>query len=91
MRGALGEIGRRIGPRRPAIDASIDLGDIAIGSTLLVVEFLIANGFVPALDVLKWQESNPNLVDYADALDQRSSFIATRPAMMDVDLKSVLA
>ena len=56
-----------------------------------MVEFLIANGFVPALNVLEWQESNPNLVDYADALDQRSSFIATRPAMMDVDLKSVLA
>ena len=91
VRGALGEIDRRIGSRRPAIDASIDLGDIAIGSTLLVVEFLIANGFVPALDVLKWQESNPNLVDYAGALDQRPSFIATRPAMMDVDLKSVLA
>lgn len=91
VRGALGEIDHRIGSRRPAIDASIDLGDIAIGSTLLVVEFLIANGFVPALDVLKWQESNPNLVDYAGALDQRPSFIATHPAMMEVDLKSVLA
>ena len=91
MRGALGEIDRRIGSRRPAIDGPIDLGDIAIGSTLLVVEFLITNGFVPALDVLNWQRSHPNLVGYVDALDQRPSFRDTRPEMMDVDLKSVLA
>ncbi len=91
MRGALGEIDRRIQSRRPAIGDPIDLGDIAIGSTLLVVEFLIANGFVPALDVLQWQASHPNLAHYVDALDQRPSFIATRPEMMDVDLKSVLA
>ena len=91
MRGALGEIDRRIGSRRPAIDASIDLGDIAIGSTLLVVEFLIANGFVPALDVLKWQESNPNLVDYAGPSISGHRSSHTRPAMMDVDLKAVLA
>lgn len=91
VRGALGEIDRRIGMRRPAIGDPIDLGDIAIGSTLLVVEFLITHGFVPALEVLKWQESHPNLADYAGALDRRPSFIETRPEMMDVNLKSVLA
>ncbi len=91
LRGALGEIDRRIGSRRPAINDPINLGDIAIGSTLLATEFLIANGLVPAMEVMNWQESHPNLVDYAGCLDQRPSFIATRPAMMDVDLKSVLA
>ena len=91
IRGALREIDRRTGSRRPGIDDPIDLGDIAIGSTLLATEFLIANDLVPALGVLEWQESYPNLVEYADALDRRPSFIATRPAMMDVDLKSVLA
>lgn len=91
LRGALGEIDRRIGSRRPAIDDPVDLGDIAIGSTLLATEFLIANGLVPKLEVLKWQESHPNLVEYADALDRRPSFIETRPQMMDVDLKAVLA
>jgi glutathione S-transferase len=91
LRGALGEIERRVGSRLPAIDDPIDLGDIAIGSTLLATGFLIANGLVPPLEVLNWQKSHPNLVNYAAALDQRPSFIATRPAMMDVDLKSVLA
>lgn len=91
LRGALGEIDRRVGSRRPAIYDPVDLGDIAIGSTLLATEFLIANGLVPKLEVLKWQESHPNLVEYADALDRRPSFIETRPQMMDVDLKAVLA
>ncbi len=90
VRGALDEIDRRIGSRRPVVGDPIDLGDIAVGSTLLVVEFLIANGFVPALDVLQWQTSHPNLAQYVDTLDRRPSFIETRPEMMDVDLKSVV-
>jgi glutathione S-transferase len=89
--GALDEIDRRIGSRRRAVSGPIDLGDIAVGSSLLVVDFLIANQFVPALDVLDWKRSHPGLAEYAGLLDQRPSFIETRPAMMDVDLKAVLA
>ena len=90
VRGALAEIDRRIGAQRPAIDEAITLGDIAVGSTLLVVDFLIANGFVPALDVLDWKRAHPGLAAYAAALDERPSFRTTRPAMMEVDLKSVV-
>ncbi len=91
LRGALGEIDRRTRSRRPAVADPIHLGDIAVGSSLLVTEFLVANQFVPALEVLNWQKSHPGLVEYAAALDRRPSFIETRPAMMEVDLKSVLA
>ena len=90
MRGALTEIDRQVGTRRPGAGAFLSLGDIAVGTTLLVVEFLIANKFVEPLEVLDWQTSHPNLVAYTDALETRESFQKTRPAMMDVDLKSVV-
>lgn len=90
VRGALAEIDRRIGSRRPALHDPITLGDIAVGSTLLVIDFLIENGFVPALDVLDWKRAHPTLAAYAAALDSRPSFRNTRPRMMDVDLKSVV-
>ena len=90
VRGALAEIDRRVGSRRSATDEPITLGDIAVGSTLLVVDFLIENGFVPALEVLDWKTAHPGLAAYAAALDRRASFEGTRPTMMDVNLKSVV-
>ncbi len=88
--GAMVEIDRRTGALRPPVDNPITLADIAVGSTLLVIDFLIDNGFVPALDVLKWKERHPSLAAYAAALDARPSFRETRPTMMDVDLKAVV-
>lgn len=90
MRGALAEIDRQVGARRPGTGQFLSLGDIAIGTTLLVVDFLIANKFVEPLEVLGWQDRHPNLVAYAEALETRKSFQETRPTMMDVDLKSVV-
>jgi len=37
----------------------ITLGDIAVGSTLLVIDFLIDHAFVPPLDVLNWKSDIP--------------------------------
>lgn len=91
VRRGLMEIERTIGSRRPVPDEPITVGDIAVGTALLVVPFLIENGFVPALDILQWRERHPGLAAYADALDQRPSFRETRPAMMDVNLSAVLA
>jgi len=90
MRGALAEIDRQVGARRPSEGKFLSLGDIAVGTTLLVVEFLIANKFVEPLKVLDWQNGHPNLVAYAEALETRESFQKTKPAMMDVDLKLVV-
>ena len=90
MRGALAEIDRQVGERRPGEGKFLSLGDIAVGTTLLVVEFLIANKFVEPLAVFDWQSTHPNLVAYTEALGTRESFRQTRPAMMDVDLKAVV-
>lgn len=88
--GAMSEIDKQIGSRRPHPDDQITLADVAVGTTLLVIDFLIENDFVPALDVLKWKERYPSLAAYAAALDTRPSFRDTRPVMMDVNLKSVV-
>ena len=64
------EIERLIGTRRPGPADPITVGDIALGTALLVVPFLIENGFVPALEVLQWRERHPGLAAYADALDE---------------------
>ncbi len=69
----------------------ITLGDIAVGTTLQVWPFMIANNLVPDLPVLNWRDAHPNLVCFVDALEDRSSFRSTRPQMMDVDLKAVTA
>ncbi len=88
--GALAAIDREVGARRPGAGQFLSLGDIAVGTTLLVIGFLINNKFVKPLDVLDWQTNHPNLVAYTGALETRESFEKTRPAMMDVDLKAVV-
>lgn len=90
MRGALAAIDRQVGARRPVAGQFLSLGDIAVGTTLLVTEFLITNKFVEPIDVFDWQSRHPNLIAYTDALEMRQSFRETRPAMMDVDLKAVV-
>ena len=90
MRGALAAIDRQVGARRPGPGHSLSLGDIAVGTTLLVTKFLITNKFVEPIDVFDWQSRHPNLIAYTDALELRQSFRETRPAMMDVDLKAVV-
>ncbi len=90
MHGALAEIDRRVAVRRPYQGQFVSLGDIAVGTTLLIVDFLIANAFVKPIEVFDWQGRHPNLVEYAEALETRESFRKTQPAMMDVDLKAVV-
>ena len=90
VRGALAAIDRQVGTRRPRPGQFLSLGDIAVGTTLLVIEFLIANKFVEPIKVFEWQTSHPNLTAYTEALEMRESFQNTRPTMMDVDLKAVV-
>ena len=90
MRGALAAIDGQVGARRPGPGQFLSLGDIAVGTTLLVIEFLITNKFVEPIDVFDWQSRHPNLIAYTEALEVRESFQKTRPTMMDVDLKAVV-
>ncbi len=90
VRKGIAEIERIIAPRTPGVSEAITIGDIAVGSTLLLVPFLIEHHFVPDLEVLQWRERHFALARYVDALAERASFRETQPALMDVDLKAVV-
>ena len=62
------------------------LGDIAAATTLLAVEFAVAHGYSPDLDVFRWRSRHPGLGAYADMLDATPSFRQTTPDRMEVDL-----
>jgi glutathione S-transferase len=91
VRRGIAEIEATLERRQPAKGIDIDTGDIAVGSMLLLIPFLIEHGFVAELEVLNWRPRHPKLAAYADTLAARASFQETKPALMEVDLKSVVA
>ena len=91
VRRGLAEIDRLIGDRRPSDSNGITVGEITVGASVLLFEFIVAHRFVPDLDVLKWRGRHPNLTAFLELLDQRPSFRDTRPALMDVDLAAVMS
>lgn len=74
---------------RPA-DAALDLGDIAVATTVLLFDFLVPAGLAPDLPQLRWRARSPRLATTADRLDQRPSFAVTRPRPMALDLKATV-
>lgn len=70
--------------------AQFDLGDLAIATTVLLFDFIVPAGLAPDLPQLRWRGRVPNLAAMADRLDQRPSFMATRPQSMTVDLKATV-
>ena len=90
VRKGLDEIDRLVCGRCPAVGDAITVGDIAVGSTVLVFDFLISNDFAPDLEVLRWRHDRRDLETFIGALENRQSFQETKPAMMDVDLQAVV-
>lgn len=88
--GGLDELDRRIGSRRVGDDQQAMLGDIAVASTLLAVEFAVGAGYSPDLDVFRWRSRHPNLREYIGILEARPSFRATGPEVMEVDLGAAM-
>lgn len=84
--GGLQEVERLVGARAPAPDEPIHLGDIAIATTLLIWEFVVADGLSPDLEPFRWRERHGGLIPYVDALERRRSFAETRPRSMAVDI-----
>lgn len=87
IRGGLDELERFIGDRHRGDRDPISLGDIAVGTTLLIWEYMIEAGFSPDYSAFHWRVGHPNLSRYVTALDSRPSFRDTRPQMMEVNLK----
>lgn len=90
IRGGLAELDRLIGSRRVDSNDLLTVGDIAIGTTLLIWEYMVEAGFSPDHEEFHWRGQYPNLTPYMTVLEQRPSFVATRPKMMDVDLKAAV-
>jgi glutathione S-transferase len=86
----LAELERMVEHRVIADDRPIDLGDIAIATTLLLCEFLVPAGYCPDIDILRWRDRYPNVTRYIDALAKRPSFVATAPQPMNVDLSATV-
>ena len=64
----------------------INLGHIALGTTLLVWEFVVGEKMSPAIDALVWRDRFPALTTLIAALETRPSFSATAPTSMHVDI-----
>jgi glutathione S-transferase len=90
VKGVLAELDRMVEHRVIADDRPIDLGDIAIATTLLLCEFLVPAGYCPDIEILRWRGRYPNVTRYVDALAKRPSFVATIPQQMDVDLSATV-
>lgn len=89
--GGLAEVERLVGTRAPAINQPIHIGDIAVATTLLVWEFVVADGLSPDLEPFRWRERNGVLAAYTDALERRESFVRTRPQSMAVNIGATVA
>lgn len=72
------------------VNRHLDLGDIAVCTSLEVFEFAVAVGHSPPLDAIVWRDRYPALTSMVAALESRPSFITTRPQDMDVDLSATV-
>ncbi len=88
--GGLAELEKLSGNIVPKMNDAINQGDIAIATSLLGLEFAISAGLSPDLDVLYWRGRYPRITRLIEALEVRPSFVATKPATMDVNLKATV-
>jgi glutathione S-transferase len=72
-------------------DQAIDLGDIAVATTLLLFEFAVATGLSPTIDALIWRGRHKALTSFAESLESRPSLAATTPQTMNVDLQATVS
>lgn len=83
----LAEVERLIAMGKPSsVDRSIHLGQIAVATTLLVWEFVVAEKMSPPIDAFIWRGRYPALTALIAELELRPSFVATRPQSMKVDI-----
>jgi len=80
--GALAELDKVYAAGKPN-ELPVDLGDIAIVTTLDLFEFVVADGIVPDIAVLHWRGRYPALTALVERLNQRPSFASTMPEHME--------
>ena len=90
VKGGLEKLDELIGTRLIADDQPVDLGDLAVATTLQVFESTVSFGHIRDLDVIRWRGRYPNLTHYMTGLEKRPSFAATPYKTMDVDLAATI-
>ncbi len=70
---------------------ALDLGDIAIFTSLDVFEFATEQGLSPPIDALVWRNRYSALTQSFITIASRPSFMQTRPQLMDVNLAATIA
>ena len=88
--GGLSELERLYAAKAQAGGPALDLGDIAVGTTVLLYEFAVAAGLSPPIDALVWRGRYPKLTDCVERWERRPSFVATVPQSMDVNLRATV-
>jgi glutathione S-transferase len=88
--GGLAELERLYAARASVARETLDLGDIAVGTTVLLFEFAVAASLSPPIDALVWRGRYPALTAHVERWERRPSFAATVPRTMDVDLQSTV-
>ena len=69
---------------------TIDLGDIAVATTTLVFEHAVRAGYSPDIAALRWRGRFPALTEFVESIENRASFVATRPQEMALDLAATV-
>lgn len=70
----------------PGPEEPIHLGHIAVGTTLLVWEFVVAEGMSPPIEAFVWRSRHRAITALIESLEARPSFVATAPSSMHVDI-----
>jgi glutathione S-transferase len=88
--GALAELERIYASGvRPGLE--VDLGDIAVVTTLDLLEFVVADGISPDVEAFRWRGIHRALTALVEQLDQRASFASTMPQHMEFSLAETVA
>ena len=69
---------------------TVDLGDIAVATTVLVFEHAVTAGYTSEIAALRWRGRYPALTRFVESIEQRPSFVATRPQEMALDLAATV-
>lgn len=91
VRGALSELENIEERRRLDPTANLDLGDIALATTLLVLEYIVPAGLSPEVAAFRWRNTYRSITERVQAAERRSSFESTKPTKMTVDLPGVVS
>lgn len=88
--GALAEL-ERIYAKGKLGDLAVDLGDVAVVTTLDLLEFAVEDGISPDIPAMRWRGQYPALTALVQRMDKRPSFADTMPQHMEFDLSSTVS